>query len=679
MLASTLVALAAAAELTQAPLEALREAPPFPDAARTLAIQPPGPVVEFPYFYLRRDFPRHAIYMLNSTTHWMPLINGYSDHIPQEFRDGVIPISSFPTRESFQILGRAGARYVVFHLDMYSALARTAARATGHLRRIPAPARTRRRRVDFRNRRLPELALFLLAAIVHTWPLASAPGSLGRVDNADTALNAWILAWVGMVFPTDPLHVFDANIFFPEPRTLAFSEIMLPQALMGAPLTWAGLDPVLVYNLLAIAGFTLSGFAMSWVVSRWTGDRAAGIVAGLAYAFNSHILVRFGHMQAMHVQYLPLALVALDQTLEAPRARWWLGLAALCVLQALTSNYLLVMTAMAIAAAAAVRPETWKPDRLRALLAAGVVSAIALAPFLYPYWRAHTDQGLVRTFDDVVMYSATWRDWLATGGRLHYELWSHRWFGDAISALFPGVLILVLAGVSLATGRAWRDPRARMMLAIAVVGFALSFGAHLPGYRLLFEAVPILKGIRVVSRFGWLTLLALPVLAGFALAALRARMGRSAGLALAITAALIVTAETIRAPMGYAAYEGIPRIYDRVAALDAAVLVEVPFPPRSAIQDNGPSVLYSAWHLKPLLNGYSGFTPASYNTHAQVMRQFPSPDTLRSLQAIGVTHVMVHLRRVPRELAEQAAASPGLQLLDDDGEHRLYALQAGAP
>ncbi|MCC7240545.1 MAG: hypothetical protein IT180_01360 [Acidobacteria bacterium] len=123
-LAAGLLVVAAAVELMQAPLTALREAPPFPEAYRTLAVQPPGPVAEFPYYYRRGDFPRHAIYMLNSTTHWMPLINGYSDHIPQEFRDQVIPLSSFPTRESFQILGKLGARYVVFHLNLYDTRSR---------------------------------------------------------------------------------------------------------------------------------------------------------------------------------------------------------------------------------------------------------------------------------------------------------------------------------------------------------------------------------------------------------------------------------------------------------------------------------------------------------------------------------------------------------------------------
>jgi len=56
--------------------------------------------------------------MLTSTAHWQPLINGYSDHIPQDFRDTALPLSTFPSRESFAILEKLGARYAVFHLDL---------------------------------------------------------------------------------------------------------------------------------------------------------------------------------------------------------------------------------------------------------------------------------------------------------------------------------------------------------------------------------------------------------------------------------------------------------------------------------------------------------------------------------------------------------------------------------
>jgi hypothetical protein len=532
--------------------------------------------------------------------------------------------------------------------------------------------------VALRDRRLPELALFAAAAVVHTWPLASAPGTWTRVDNADTALNTWAVAWVGIMALRDPLHLFDANIFFPEPRTLAFSEVMLPQALLGAPLTWAGIDPVLVYNLLVMAGFALSGTAMAWVVSEWTGSRAAGIVAGLAYAFNAHTLVRFGHLQALHVQYLPLALYALDRTIQAPGRRWAILLAATLALQALTSNYLLVMSAIAMIAAVAVRPDAWRPAPLAALAGGAALAAIVLAPFLYPYWLAHTRQGLVRSFGDVAMYSATWRDWLSTGGRLHYGWWSQQWYAEASSSLFPGITVLLLAGAALIHGPAWRDPRARMALAIGVAGAALAFGAHLPGYRVLYAAIPLLQGIRAVSRFGWLTLFALPILAGFTVAAWSRRSTPAGAAVLALILSAAVTLEALRAPMGFTAYEGIPKIYDRVAAMNDIVLAELPFPPRASIQDNGPSVLFAAWHLKPLLNGYSGFTPASYATHEAVMRLFPLPDSVRSLRAIGVTHVLLHKRRVARELLQQCAVSPEITLVADEGDEVMYSLQPRA-
>lgn len=525
-----------------------------------------------------------------------------------------------------------------------------------------------------RDRRLPELALFALAAVLHTWPLASAPGTWGRVDNADTALNAWALAWVGITALADPLNLFHANIFFPEPRTLAFSEVILPQALLGAPLTWAGFDPVLVYNLLAMAGFALSGLAMAWVVSTWTGNRAAGIVAGLAYAFNAHTLVRFGHLQALHVQYLPLALYALDRTIQTASRRWAAALAVALVAQALTSNYLLVMSAIAMVTAVAVRPDAWRPRPLIALLGAAALAAVALAPFLYPYWLVHTRQGLVRSFDEVAMYSATWRDWLSTGGRWHYAWWSQPFMTASTSSLFPGVTVTILAVAALARGDGWRDSRARMAVIIGAAGAALAFGAHLPGYRALYDHVPLLQGIRAVSRFGWLTLFALPILAGFTVAAWMRRLAPIAASALAVGLALAVTGEALRAPMGFTVYEGIPKIYDRVAAMPDIVLAEVPFPPRTAIQENGPSVLYSAWHLKPLLNGYSGFTPESYAVHAAIMRLFPQPDSVRSLRAIGVTHVLLHKRRVPAELLQRCAAAPELTLVADEGDEVLYAL-----
>ena len=532
-----------------------------------------------------------------------------------------------------------------------------------------------------RNRRLAQLALFAALAVVHTWPLAAGLTTWSRLDNADTALNAWILAWVAHQLPIDPLHLFDANIFFPEPRTLAFSEHMVVQGVLGLPLFALGWSAVTVYNVVLLAGFAMSGLAMAVLVERWTGSWRAGIVAGLAYAFNAHTLVRFGHMQALHVQFLPLALDALHDLVDRPTGGAAARLATWCALQSLTSNYLLVMTAMAMVVAAATVPSAWLGRagvrRLALVAAAALACGAVLLPFLLPYYRAHATQGLVRPFDEVASYSGQWRDYLATGGRLHYAMWSHRLFAGS-TPLFPGITVLLLTGVALAAGETWRAHRTRAMIVLAVVAVTLSFGAAVPGYHWLYEHVAVLQGIRAVARFGWLWLLALAVLAGVGLARLERRWPARAP-ALAIAAAVLVTVEAARTPMAFTRFDGIPAIYGHVAALPHAVIAEFPFPNPTGVQDNGPYVLGSTVHFRPMLNGYSGFTPASYFVHAAVAQRFPSAASIREFGYLGVTHLVVHGRRFDREALRQLEATGRVDLIAREDDDRLYAIRREAP
>src|SRR6186997_745784 len=102
------------------------------------------------------------------------------------------------------------------------------------------------------SRRAAAFGVCLLLAIAHTWPLALHPSRYSSNDNADAELNTWILAWVEHQLPRDPLHLFDANIFYPAQDALAFSEPLIVPALVGAPLAWAGASPVLVYNVVLI-------------------------------------------------------------------------------------------------------------------------------------------------------------------------------------------------------------------------------------------------------------------------------------------------------------------------------------------------------------------------------------------------------------------------------------------
>ncbi len=116
----------------------------------------------------RTGRPASSITATRSTCWRRPLtgsrsINGYSDHIPQDFRDHAPALARFPSRESFAILEPLGARYAVFHLDLMTANDRDdlIRRLDVEYARLPAAAREGRRRVALRNRQLAALAFFV--------------------------------------------------------------------------------------------------------------------------------------------------------------------------------------------------------------------------------------------------------------------------------------------------------------------------------------------------------------------------------------------------------------------------------------------------------------------------------------------------------------------------------------
>ena len=110
---------AAVADLAVVPL-IWYPAPRLPDGYAVLAGSPRGPLAEFPFYGERIAYPLHAQYMLFSTAHWMPMVNGYSDVIPGDFRDAATILDGFPSDDAFRMLARRRVRYIAVHWDMYS-------------------------------------------------------------------------------------------------------------------------------------------------------------------------------------------------------------------------------------------------------------------------------------------------------------------------------------------------------------------------------------------------------------------------------------------------------------------------------------------------------------------------------------------------------------------------------
>ena len=224
-------------------------------------------------------------------------------------------------------------------------------------------------------------------------------------------------------------------------------------------------------------------------------------------------------------------------------------------------------------------------------------------------------------------------------------------------------------------------------MAFGVVGLALSFGPALPGYSWLHEHIPLLQGIRAAARWGYLLLIAVAILSGFAVAELRRRLGdRSWWPALACGLVGLVTIEAMRAPLALVRFDGIPAVEARLARDDIRAMVVLPLYSRGQLQRNARYLLDQTRHWRPMINGYSSFVPNSFHERAARLQSFPdaasdSGAPLDRHQPRGGGTDTRSCRTSdaarPTRCSRGCASTPTLELVFEEDELILFKLKPG--
>lgn len=499
---------------------------------------------------------------------------------------------------------------------------------------------------------LPPLVAYTAAAVWFTWPLARV-GADHVITSWSVLLNdlyliLWILSWVGRALVTDPSTLFDGNALHPTPHAIAASEHLLGDMPLFLPVWLATDNAILALNATTFASFVLAALAAHLVAQRWTGSRAAGWVAGVAFAF-APWRADLGRPHLLQVQYLPLVAYGLDRVVATGRIRTALLTAAALAVQVLCSYYLgyaaYLMAGCFVAAWLA--SGGWRELRAvwRALAVALVAPLVVVVPVSVPYLLARAAGGLDPDLG-VPLETA------GPGFLLPlYTLATYAGWGT--------VTIATCALVPLARAR---DAVPRMRLAFlfltAIVGFLVALGpagllgGWLAPYAWLSTCVPGFASLRCPVRFAVVVSFALSMLAAHAAAYAErglARRGSSAlrvavaGLAVALCASWLVTA-----PPKLTAYRAPTRADLSPAHRwlarhgEGRPLLELPIDPLLHIED-ARSMFVSTYHGLPLLNGYTGYTPpgsAFLLAHAQ---QLPSPGSLQLLvDCAGLEWILVH-------------------------------------
>jgi hypothetical protein len=358
---------------------------------------------------------------------------------------------------------------------------------------------------------------------VFTWPLALGLTRDIPWDLGDSLLNAWILAW-------DADHIWrflsgdfgalsgfwNANIFHPEPLTLAYSEHLIGQAIQIVPIYVLTGNIILSYNLLFLSTFVLSGLGTYLFVREVTGSARAGFVAGLIYAFAPYRVPQFAHLQVLSSQWMPFALYGLRRFFETQRMTPLIGAGAALVTQNLSNGYFMLFFSPIVAAYVIFEIATrrlWRDVRLWSQLATTAAAVVVLTlPFFLPYLELRRLGFPPRPLNEIVTYSAdVFSYWTAPP---ESRMWGQamRAFPKPEGDLFPTLTALALAAIGLgAAGRSsWHathaspipirrlKPMVTILLVVCAV-YSLLLVLVLSGVR--FESIgPLPISVRRIGR-----------------------------------------------------------------------------------------------------------------------------------------------------------------------------------
>jgi hypothetical protein len=551
------------------------------------------------------------------------------------------------------------------------------------------------------RRHLPAFLVLLALSIVQTWPLTR---QLSRwlISAGDPVFQTWTMAWNWHAVTTNPLSIYDANVFYPWRNVLAWSDHLFGQTLLVWPIFALGGNAILASNVSTLLAFSLSGFAMYLLIYDLTGSRIAGLLAGIAYAFAPSRMAHLEHLHLLSAQWPPLMLLCLRRmTVSAGSARrWWAaGLGGCFFAQGLFGIYFLYFSIVMLVIVGGVYLALALWERNRRLAEAVGLAALAcalagvlLVPTLLPYQQIHDDLGIEREVSEVEFWSAERDDYRAVWPRNRLlgdvEPFARHYL-DLERALFPGLLVSSLAVVGLFNRR---RPRERLVLvAITIGSFVLSlgltvqpFGREITApYQLLYDWLPGFRAIRVPARFGVFGLVGLAGLAGLGVDQLVTwsrrlmntdwqpwfqRLLLTGGLAFLLVETLTLMRLSPELPLD-----------ERRA--DYAWMAEHPAPTLELPMGDGP--VASAWpnfwsiqHWNPVANGYSGIVAPTYDLLREAAKTFPDPAFVRFLQGMGIETVVVHGDEVLAGVPDAKALLEGNQVIELvlDGPDSVYRI-----
>lgn len=305
-----------------------------------------------------------------------------------------------------------------------------------------------------RNVRVKIYALFLLSLLIflHLIPLSLHPND-ALYDTRDCFLNCWIISWVQQNVFSNPLDLFNANIFYPHINSLSFSEHLFPQSIFSLPVYYLSKNPVLVYNFVFFLSFLLNAYAMFLLIKHLTKNDIAAIICGIIFSLNTYQINQISHLQLLSSGFIPLSFLYFHRFIEKKCIMDSFLFSLFFTLQALACVYyglffisilVLVFPIILILYHKEIN-FSFLAKLFSPLIISGVVIIILYLPYFSLIKTQKLDRGLLKGAD-LTNYLAVDPHNIFLG-KLLTSLGSHEHF------LFPGIIAFFFAGLFLLQNR----------------------------------------------------------------------------------------------------------------------------------------------------------------------------------------------------------------------------------
>jgi len=296
---------------------------------------------------------------------------------------------------------------------------------------------------------------YVSLTLAYTWPLPRHILHGVAHDAGDPLLNAWILWWSTKAVPLTATW-WNAPIFYPAPGTFAFSEHLLGEAPLAAPIIALTGNALFGYNVTLLASYVLCGLGAYFLAFTLTRRHDAAFVAGVAYAFAPYRLAQLPHIQVLCSYFAPVCLAALHRYDREPGTRWAALAAGAWLMQSLANGYYFFFFSVLLFCwflwFAIGRWPIAKAGRLGAWF---TVAAIVLTPTLLGYRHVLSDiYGFTRGLEEIQKFSADVGSLLHATDELLLWGWVHA-IRRPEGELFPGPTIAALAAFAVLAAAPW--------------------------------------------------------------------------------------------------------------------------------------------------------------------------------------------------------------------------------